>query len=60
MGMHDMKRRNLMKRRIIMSILLAVMTVGVTGLRAGAAGDGGQRALAGEGFGPVEMMPPPD
>lgn len=60
MGMHGMKRRNLMKRRIIMSMLLAAMTVGVTGLRAGAAGDGGQRAMAGEGWGPVEMMPPPD
>lgn len=48
-----------MKRRIIMYVLLATTALGVYGIQAGAAGDGGRRAMEEGGWGPPGMMPPP-
>jgi Spy/CpxP family protein refolding chaperone len=53
-----------MKRQIIMCALLATTAIGVNGVWAGWAGDGGQRTMGEEAWGPADMMmplpPPPE
>lgn len=48
-----------MKRQIIMYVLLGVTAIGINGVRAWGAGDGGQRMRGDEGWGPAGMMMPP-
>ena len=49
-----------MKRQIIVCALLAATAIGVNGVWAGGAGDGGQRTKGEEGWGPADkIMPPP-
>ncbi|MGD0584434.1 MAG: Spy/CpxP family protein refolding chaperone [Oryzomonas sp.] len=48
-----------MKRQIIMCALLAATAIGVNGVWAGGADDGGQRTMGEDGWGPSGMMMPP-